>query len=64
MHQGFIGIQALHHEKATLEAREVTKLQYRDSTSSNDEFSIYAQSIKLILTRSTTHLVTNKTLDL
>ena len=63
-HQGFIGIQGLHHEKSTLEACEVTKLHYRDLTSSNDEFSSYAQSIKLISTRSTTHLVNNQTLDL
>ena len=42
-HQVFIGIQAVHHEKATLEARKVTKLHYRDSTSSNNEFSSYAQ---------------------
>ena len=47
-----------------MEAREVTKLHYRDSTSSNDEFSSYAQSIKLISTRSTTHPVNNETLDL
>ena len=40
-YQFFIGIQALHHEKSTLEVREVTKLHYRDSTSSNDEFSSY-----------------------
>ena len=64
MNQGFIGIQALHHEKSALEAREVTKLHYRDSTSSNDEFSSYAQSIKLIFTISTTYLVNNDTLDL
>ena len=44
--------------------REVTKLHYRDSTSSNDEFSIYAQSIKLISTRSTSHPVHNESLDL
>ena len=37
MHQVFIGIQARHHEKSTLEARKVTKLHYRDSTSSKDE---------------------------
>ena len=41
MHQVVIGIQELDHERATLEAREVTKLHYRDSTSSNDEFSSY-----------------------
>ena len=54
----------LHHEKSTLEAREVTKLHYCDSTSSNDEFSSYAQSIEIISTTSTTHLVNNETLDL
>ena len=64
MHQGFIGIQALHHEKSTLEARKVMKLHYRDSTSSNDEFSSYSQPIKLIFTTSTTHPVNNETLDL
>ena len=64
MGQVFIGIQALDHEKSTLEARKVTKLHYRDSTSSNDEFSSYAQSIKLISTRATTHEVNNKILDL
>ena len=54
----------LHREKATVEARKVTKLHYRDSTSSNDEFSRYAQSIKLIFPTSTTHPVNNETLDL
>ena len=62
--QVFIRTHALYHEKATLETREVTKLHYRDSTSSNDEFSSYAKSIKLMFTRSTAHLVTNETLDL
>ena len=52
MHQVVIGIQALHRETATLEAREVMKLNYCDSTSSNDKFSSYAQSIKLIFTTS------------
>ena len=47
-----------------MEAREVRKLHYRDSTSSNDEFSSCAQSIKIISTRSTTHAVNNDTLDL
>ena len=47
-----------------MEAREVTKLHYRDLTSSNDEFSCYAKSIKLLFTRSTTHPVNNETLDL
>ena len=64
MHQFFIGIQVLNHEKPTLEAREVTKLHYRDLTSSNDEFSSYTQSIKLRFTTSTTHPVNNETLDL
>ena len=40
------------------------KLHYRDLTSSNDEFSSYSQSIKLIFTRLTTHFVNNETLDL
>ena len=48
--------------KATLEAREVTKLHYCDSTSSNHEFSSYAQSLKLIFTTSTTQLGPNETL--
>ena len=47
-----------------MEAREVTKLHYRELTSSKDEFSSYAQSIKLITTTSTTHLGKNETLDL
>ena len=63
-HHVFIGIQAIHCEKATLEVHEVTKHHYRDSTSSNDEFSRYAESIKLIFIPSTTHLVKNETLDL
>ena len=50
--------------KSTLETRKVTKLHYRDLTSSNDEFSSYSQSIKLISTPSTTHLVNNEKLDL
>ena len=40
------------------------KLHYRDSTSSNDEFSSYPKLIKLIFTTSTTHPVNNETLDL
>ena len=63
-HQVCIGIQALHHEKSTLEACKVTKLHYRDSTSSNDEFSSYAQSIKLISASPSTHSVNNEALDL
>ena len=47
-----------------MEARKALKLHYRELTSSNDEFSSYAQSIKLILTRSTTHSVNTDTLDL
>ena len=61
---GFIGIQELYHENSTLKAREVTKLHYRESTSSNDQFSSYAQSINLIFTNSTTHTVNHKTLNL
>ena len=47
-----------------MEAREVTKLHYCDLTSSNDEFSSYAKSIKLIFTTSPTPPVQNDTLDL
>ena len=47
-----------------MEAHKVTKLHYRDSTSSNDEFSNYAQSIKLIFTTSTTPPGNNETPDL
>ena len=64
MHQFCIHFKALHHEKPTWEACEVTQLHYHDSTSSNDELSSYAQSIKLIYTRSTTHPVENETLDI
>ena len=53
----------MHHEKPTLEAREVTKLLRHDTTSSNDDFTSYGQSIKLIPTTSTTHQVKNETLD-
>ena len=53
----------IHHEKPTLEAREVTKLLRRDSTSSNDDLPSYAQSIKLISTTPTTHRVNNETPD-
>ena len=63
-HQGFNDIQALHHEKPTLEARKATKLHKRDTTSSYDEFLRYVQPYKLILTTSTTNLVNNETLDL
>ena len=40
------------------------KLHYRDSTSSNDKFSRYAQSIRLVFTSATTHPGTNETVDL
>ena len=63
-HQRFIGIKALNREKATVEARKVTKLHYRDSTSSNDEFSSHTKSIELIFTTSTTHSVNSETIDL
>ena len=63
-YQGLINIQEIHHEKPTLEAREVTKLLRSDTTSSNDDFPSYAQSIKLIFTRSTTQPVNNETQDL
>ena len=42
---------------------EVTKLFRRDMTSSNDDFTSYARSIKLIPTTSTTYLVKNETPD-
>ena len=64
MYQVFIDIQAINHETPTLEAREVTKLHRRDSTSSNDDFTSYARSIKLISTRSTTDPLNNETPDL
>ena len=60
-HQGFNDIQALHHEKPTLEAHEATKLHKRDTTSSYNEFLHYAQPYKLIPTPSTIHPVNNKT---
>ena len=40
------------------------KLHQCDSTTSNDEFPRYAQSIKLISTTSTTYPMNNETLDL
>ena len=60
-YQVLIAIQAIHHEKPTLEAREVTKLLWRDMTPSNDDFTSYGQSIKLIPTTSPTHPVNNET---
>ena len=47
-----------------MEAREVTKLLQSDMTSSNDDLTSNALSIKLISTPSPTHLVKNKTPDL
>ena len=61
MYQVFIDIQAINHEKPTLEACKVTKLHRHELTSSNDDFTRYAQLIKLIPTTSTTHPVNNKT---
>ena len=43
--------------------RKVTKLLRHDTTSSNDDFTSYRRSIKLIPTPSTTHPVRNDTLD-
>ena len=63
-YQVVIDIQMIHHEKPTLEAREVTKLLLRDTTSSNDDLPSYAQSSKLISTTSTKHPVNNETPDL
>ena len=63
-HQGFTGIQALHHDKTILDAHKVMKLHKRDTTSSYDEFPRYARSFKLIPTTSTTHLGNNDTPDL
>ena len=60
----FIGIQVIHHKKPTVETCELMKLHKCDSTSSNNEFSSYAQSIKLIPTTSTTPLVNNATPNL
>ena len=53
----------IHHEKPTLEVREVTKLLRLDTTSSNDDFTSYRRSIKLIPSTSTTYSVKNKTPD-
>ena len=64
MYQVLIDIQAINHEKPTLEAPKVTKLLRRDSTSSNDDLPSYARSIKLIPTTSTIHPVNNETPDL
>ena len=63
MYQGLIDIQAIHHQKPTLEAHKVTKLLRHDMISSNDNLPSYAQSIMLIYTTSTTPPVTNETPD-
>ena len=63
-YQVLIDIQAIHHEKPTLAAREVTKLLWCDTTSSNDDLPSYAQSIKLISTPSMTPLRNNEIPDL
>ena len=62
-YQVLIGIQTINHEKPTLEVREVTKLLRHDMTSSNDDFTSYRRSIKLIPTTSTTYPGKNKTPD-
>ena len=59
-----IDIQAIHHEKPTLEEREVMKLLLHNTPSYNDDLPSYAQSIKLISTTSTRHPVNNETPDL
>ena len=46
-----------------MEVRKITKLLRRDMTSSNDDFTGYRRSIKLIPTTSTTYLVKNETPD-
>ena len=63
MYPVLIDIQAIHHEKPTLEVREVTKLLWRDTTSSNDDFTSYRRSITLIPTTSATPPVKNETPD-
>ena len=65
MYQVLIAIQAIHHEKPSLESHEETKLLRRDTTYSNDDFTSYGRSIRLIPTTSTTHPIKkNKTPDL
>ena len=63
MYQVLIAIQAIYHEKRTLEVREVAKLLWRDTTSSNDDFTSYRRSIKLIPPTSRTTLMNNETPD-
>ena len=62
-HQVLIAIQAIHHEKPTLGAHEVTKLLRCDTTSSNDDFASYGRSTKLIPIPSTTPPVMNEAPD-
>ena len=62
-YQVLIAIQTIHHEKPTLEVRKVMKLLWCDTTSSNNDFTSYRHSSKLIPTTSTTHSVKNETLD-
>ena len=62
-YHALIAIQTIHHEKPTLEVRKVTKLLRHDTTPSNDDFTSYRRSIKLIPTTSTTHPVKNETQD-
>ena len=64
MYHVLIAFQATHYEKPTLEAHEVMKLLRRDTTSSNDDFTSYGPSIKLIPTPSAAHPVKNETPDL
>ena len=64
MYQVPIAIQEINHEKPTLEACEVTKLLWRDTTYSNNDFTSYGRSIKLIPTTSTTHPVKTDIPDL
>ena len=64
MYQVLIDIQAIHHEKSTLEVRKVTKLLRCDTTSSNNYYTSYGRSMILISTRATPHPVNNKSLDL
>ena len=53
----------IYHEKPTLEVRKVMKLLWHDTTFSNDDFTSYRRSIKLIPTTSTTYPPKNKTPD-
>ena len=63
-YQVLIDIHTIHHKKPILEARKVTKLLRCDTTSSNDDFTSYGQSIKLIPITSTTDPGNNDSPDL